>query len=207
MAKRSTELSELTPAELVERIRRGDGLAETELYERYAGRLLSILRRETGDEDSAREICQETFLRTLESLRKDGPADPEKIGGYIYGVAKNLWRSGWRRAARQQTDANTELIESIAADEVNPYLCVSEMQLIRAVRESVSQLPIGRDREIAYRLFLDEADAATVCHELNVTREHLSRLRYRVLKRLREVMTPEAIESAESMGIAERKSR
>jgi RNA polymerase sigma factor (sigma-70 family) len=200
----STELATLTPARLVERIQCNDEGAKTELYNRYAGRLLGILRRETGNEDHALDLCQQAFMVVLEKLETQGPDDPDRIGGFIYGVAKNLLRSGWRRVERQRTDTNTELIERLADEATNPYLQVSQQQLANAVRESIDQLDIDRDREVAYRLFIDEADPTAVCQELEVSREHLSRLRYRVLQRLKKALTPAALEAAESLGLTER---
>ena len=45
--------------ELAERCRQGDNLARKELYERYAGRMLSVCLRYAGDRETAQDLMHD----------------------------------------------------------------------------------------------------------------------------------------------------
>jgi RNA polymerase sigma-70 factor (ECF subfamily) len=55
-------------ARLLERLRRGDGAAFTELVEQYGGRLLAVARRVLRSEDDARDAVQDAFLSAFRGL-------------------------------------------------------------------------------------------------------------------------------------------
>jgi len=55
---------------LAERCRQGDNLARKELYERYAGRMLSVCLRYAGDRDTAEDLMHDGFLKLFDSFDK-----------------------------------------------------------------------------------------------------------------------------------------
>ena len=67
--------------ELAERCRQGDNLARKELYERYAGRMLSVCLRYAGDRETAQDLMHDGFLKLFDSAGMDGTRNGE------YGVA------------------------------------------------------------------------------------------------------------------------
>lgn len=54
--------------ELAGRCRQGDNLARKELYERYAGRMLSVCLRYAGDRETAEDLMHDGFLKLFDSL-------------------------------------------------------------------------------------------------------------------------------------------
>ena len=48
---------------LAEGCRKGDDMARKELYDRYAGRLLSICMRYAGDRTTAEDLVHDAFLK------------------------------------------------------------------------------------------------------------------------------------------------
>ena len=56
--------------ELAGRCRQGDNLARKELYERYAGRMLSVCLRYAGDRDTAEDLMHDGFLKLFDSFDK-----------------------------------------------------------------------------------------------------------------------------------------
>lgn len=55
---------------MAERCGRGDNQARKELYERYAGRMLSICLRYVGDRDTAEDLLHDGFLRAFRYIDK-----------------------------------------------------------------------------------------------------------------------------------------
>lgn len=56
--------------ELAERCRQGDNLARKELYEHYAGRMLGVCLRYTGDRETAEDLMHDGFLKLFDSFGK-----------------------------------------------------------------------------------------------------------------------------------------
>lgn len=56
--------------ELSERCRKGDNLARKQLYEQYAGRMLSVCLRYVGDRDTAQDLLHDGFLKVYGSFDK-----------------------------------------------------------------------------------------------------------------------------------------
>lgn len=66
-----------------------------EYYEKYGSKVYYYLLSLTGDEETAQELTQETFLRALSSLsRYKGDCT---ISTWLCSIAKNLWRNESRR--------------------------------------------------------------------------------------------------------------
>ena len=82
------------------------------LYKEHAAPLYAVALRLTGDREKAGEVVQETFLRAWRH--------PEAIDGslgsaraWLFTVARNLVRDGWRRERARPTPSRTP-IEEIA---------------------------------------------------------------------------------------------
>ena len=58
----------MNETELVKRCGKGDNLARKQLYERYAGQLLAVCIRYTGDREVAQDILHDSFLNGFRSI-------------------------------------------------------------------------------------------------------------------------------------------
>ena len=80
---------------LVARIRSGDDDAFEDLVARYQAPLFRYLRGLVGDQEQARDLVQETFLRAYRSL--GGLEDPGLLRSWLYRIAHNQACSLLRR--------------------------------------------------------------------------------------------------------------
>src|SRR5262245_40960496 len=98
--------------DLVSRIRASNRQAEAELVERYSRGVMIIIRREVRDTAFAEDIYQDVFRTVLEKIRKGDVREPERLSGFVCGVARNLIIGYYRRASRQESKA--EIAEAIS---------------------------------------------------------------------------------------------
>jgi len=100
-ARSSAPLGHLDDAKLVESFRRGESAAFAELVRRYQDRVFNTCWRICGHLEDARDLCQETFLKTLQNFG----SFREESGFYtwVFRVAVNLSLSHRRSAARHRT--------------------------------------------------------------------------------------------------------
>ena len=107
----------LTSAEqlsLVDRIRQGDGLAEEELVQRFSRRIRSLAVNRTRDREAARDLVQEVLMNVVSALRGGQLRDAEKLGAFIFGIARNVINNYLRSRGRQPAE---EPISDDVADE------------------------------------------------------------------------------------------
>ena len=178
-------------ADLVARIARGDASAETELWNRYSRGLLFLLRRRTNDADLADDLRQETFRIALEKLRARGLDDPGRLAAYLRGIAVNLVTGDWRKRFRRNTFPDSDVVADAGDDSSNPIDEVSRQQVAAAVAGLLNELGVTRDREILRRYYVDEADKAQICGELDISPTHFNRVLFRAKQRFRTLLLRE----------------
>lgn len=75
---------------LIDRCRKGDNIARHELYNRFAGRLLSICARYSGDRDVAEDLLHDTFIRIFKSFDKFTYRGEGSLRAWIERIAVNI---------------------------------------------------------------------------------------------------------------------
>ena len=174
-------------ARLVRRIRAGDAAAEADLFERYADGLRFLLRRWCGDEAQAEDLGQETFRVVIERLRREELAEPERLAGFVQGIARNLLRNARRKSLRRRTEADSEHVDA-AVDtrpQTDPMRDALRAEEARLVRRAVGRMRNERDRQLLYRYYLAEEDKAAICHDLGLDDVHFNRVLYRARQRFK----------------------
>lgn len=90
--------------ELVEKARRGDVSAFTEIAEHMAPRIMAVARMILRDDDLAAEATQDTLLRMwieLPRLRR-----PDRLQGWVHTITTNECRQELRRNQRRERLVN-----------------------------------------------------------------------------------------------------
>jgi RNA polymerase sigma-70 factor (ECF subfamily) len=95
---------------------------------RYERQITSYLWRMTGDEQSASELAQETFLRAWQHF--DAVSQYEQPLAWLFRVATNLARQHYRRQKVPVRRA-TPLDDEIDPASSDPTLHVAEQELVR----------------------------------------------------------------------------
>ena len=156
--------SEVDDVKLIERARRGDAAAFSQLFSRYQRSIYRYGAYMCGTA-AADDVVQDTFLAVLRQTdRRDGPST--SAGGYLFGIARHIVmkRLGSRGAA-VEVDVDDSTVESLTeVDDVTPLDVLTRAETIETVREAIRALPAER-REAIVLCELQEmnyADAAGV---------------------------------------------
>jgi RNA polymerase sigma-70 factor (ECF subfamily) len=173
--------------DLVNRIRGGDCQAEAELVERYKCAVMSIIRREVGDAAVADDLYQETFCIVLEKIREGDIREPDKLSGFVCGVAKNRVIKYFQRAARQESF--TENVESAPVPHATPDQLDELLRKEEAgiVRQILGEMTNERDAQVLFRFYLEEHDKERIRADLGLTNLQFNRVLHRARERYREL--------------------
>ncbi len=74
---------------LAVRCQLGERAAFDELIERYQGPLWRYVRRVAPDEDAAREVTQDAWLRVIRGIGR--LRDPARLRPWLFGIARRGW--------------------------------------------------------------------------------------------------------------------
>ena len=147
-------MDSITDVQLVERSRQGDRRAFEHLARRRQGPLLAFLRHTLGNDEDAREVCQETLLKAflgIGTLR-----EPERLNAWLHRIAVNLCRDR-QRAARSRPSSDVSLDETEACElpspAPDPEALAELSRRARLVRSALARLSVDQRTAIVLREF------------------------------------------------------
>jgi RNA polymerase sigma-70 factor, ECF subfamily len=125
--------------ELMMRAKEGDDDAFSELFERYAKRLVSFAHRIVRDRGRAEELVQDGFLQIYRVRDRYSPC--ARFSTYIYRVVTNNCLNELRRLGHQKT-APEETRPLADATTQGPEHGVIERQILKRVADLILELPL-----------------------------------------------------------------
>ena len=173
---------------LVPAIRQGDPAAEAELVERYSRGLGFLLARKCGDRERARDLLQETFCIAFEKLRSTDLDNPERLAGYLRGIAVRVALNAGRKRDREPDSIDDERVIAIPDDAPRQYDRINADERAAAIRELLDSMPVARDRELLMRFYVYDQDKAEICDALGLDSLHFNRVLFRARGRFRKIL-------------------
>jgi RNA polymerase sigma-70 factor (ECF subfamily) len=154
----------------LEKLRNGD-LATEHHFLVHFEKLLDIkLRARMISPDKLEGLKQETFIRVLAALRKEGAVcQPERFGSFVFSICNNVLQEYYRSLGKnQQTDETHEMADKVL-DSEKMMVCKQSSERVRKI---LSALP-ARDRDLLRAVFLEERDKDAICLAMGVDRNYL----------------------------------
>ena len=145
---------------LVIRCQLGERSAFDELTERWHPPIWKYVRRFCGDDDAAKDVAQDVWLRVLRGIGR--LHDGSRLRSWLFGIARRtlMDRLRQRYAGRVDTDVDVaELAADQAVDSLEEELAAMEHELAR--------LPVI-EREVLTLFYLRELSLAEVAEVLAV---------------------------------------
>lgn len=172
----------------VERAQRGDAEAFRVLVERYSQRLFRLAWRIVGEEASAEDAVQETFLRAYRALpRFDAKS---QFGTWLHRIAANTAIEVLRQRQRQHARRGPEEDAGEApSHEPGPDRRALSQEVDRAVREALGGLSPVERAAFVLRHY-EERSIAEVCDALGLRESAGKQAVFRAVKKLRRVLEP-----------------
>lgn len=177
-----------SPEKIASAISGGDKAAESALIVRYYRVVFYVLKKRLQDDESARDLCQETFRITIERLRKEPLTDPSKLAAFLHSIAGNLCIAENRKSSRRQTYADSNYVELFADQDLDQAFQLDRKRAAVAVKMLLTELDNERDQKILHRYYIDEMDKLDICKELALSDRHFDKVISRARKRFRELV-------------------
>jgi len=159
-------------------IRRGESVAETVIYEKYAARVYYLALSELRSREDAEDVRVESFLRVIKALRNGQLRSPEALPGFILGTAKNVVREKIRQRRKEERIAQADN-EPGDPFFIDPWVKQAIKQVIRRLKP--------REQAFLVMYFYQELPPDQIAARLNLKPERLRLIKSRALKHFREV--------------------
>jgi RNA polymerase sigma-70 factor (ECF subfamily) len=172
MNKSVAELDIQDESLLVERLKQGDPDAINEVVDRYQKQLYCFILRLVGDQATAEDIFQDTWLRVIRSIGYfRGEA---RFSTWLFQIALNLCRN----LARQKSRRSFVPIEEAADLAEDPEVDAVKILQAQKVRKLVTSLPVKMREMIVLRYYHDFSDneiAEITGHPVGTVKSRLHR--------------------------------
>jgi RNA polymerase sigma-70 factor (ECF subfamily) len=169
--------------ELVRRMQRGDEAALEALYARYGGLIFTLALRIVGDPELAREVLQDTFLRSWNGSESYDPRRGQ-VPWWLMGIARNGAVDLLRSRSHQARLREQQRLSPAAPASEPTYRELDTLGLRRAVVEALHSLSAVQRQaiELAYYGGFTQAEIARELGEplgtiKSRTRDAMERLR------------------------------
>ena len=135
-------------AVLVERLRKGDTRAAETLVRRYHSPLMGYLLRLGGQQATAEELHQQTWLSVLQHADRFSPTAGGSFKSWLFRIATNKANDLWRR--RRREPAGDTALESAAAPAEDRTEAAEDAQRLRA---AIANLPEAQRQVLVMRYY------------------------------------------------------
>jgi RNA polymerase sigma-70 factor, ECF subfamily len=160
----------------------GDRRAEALLCHKFAAAVRTFWRRRlTGTE--VEELTQDVMLRFVEALRTGAVAEPDRVGGFVLGICRNLARERARLTERR-AELWAQFGEALASLDDEPAVASYQLAQLEDCLSQITQ----RSRDVLRGSFVDGRSAAEIASQLGLTESNVRVVRHRALEALRTCM-------------------
>jgi len=174
-------------ASLVARIVAGDRDAEEELIRRYSRGVAVILSTLVDQRATVEDLRQDCFRIALEKIRNSDIREPERLSGFICGLARNLTIQYFRQPAQREVTGSIEATDFIADPAPSPFRQLLDHENAKIVRQVLDEVRPVRYREILYRYYIAEEEKEAICADMGITSLHFNRVLQRARDRYRDL--------------------
>jgi len=189
-------VADINGAELVKRVRSGDGTAWEDIVTAYSRRIFNLAYRFTSNAEAAEDLTQEVFIRVYRSLDQYD-AKQGDLSNWLMRLARNLIIDDYRHRARNPQNSMADAVDDhtyhLRAVGNSAQREMERKELAGQIQKGIDKLPedlrtcvILRDiEELTYQEIVDllQIPEGTVKSRINRGRIELAK----ILRRMRVV--------------------
>ncbi|MCW5911513.1 MAG: sigma-70 family RNA polymerase sigma factor [Cyclobacteriaceae bacterium] len=165
--------------QIIERSKK-DPRAFGELYEKYFDRIFNYLYRQTDDEDTAGDLCSQTFVNALNNIGRYEPRG-FPFSAWLYKIAGNEVNKHYRKNKGKKVFSIEELkVRELIEQATEDW----DEELVNRLIRYMNELPTDMIQVLELRFFEDK-DFKEIAFILDMTESGAKMRTYRALDKLR----------------------
>jgi RNA polymerase sigma-70 factor (ECF subfamily) len=174
-------MDQITEAEIVARVLKGDRNAYALLVEEYKSPIYNLAYRMTGNFEDAEDLTQEAFIRAYQYLWRYDPR--KKFFTWLYTIALNLIKNHYKK---KKYNKSFEEVGALSLTDKNPS---PETKMIEA--QEISSCLLRLEDELGALLIMKYQQELSFEEIAEITGKSLSAVKmsiYRGLAKLKELL-------------------
>ena len=177
--------SMLSDKELVLAFRNGDNSAMDILINRYHRKVFGYIKHLVRNHEIAQDLCQETFVKAINSLKSDGYYETGYFSAWLMRIAHNLIIDNYRKTTKLLTVPNEigeiNLFNNAKYSDETIETHLAKSQISKDLKDLINRLPEEQKTTVLMRLNLDMS-FKEIAELQNISiNTALGRMRYAVL--------------------------
>jgi RNA polymerase sigma factor (sigma-70 family) len=160
----------------------GGAAGEEELVRRFRPGLVAMMRARTRDPHAAPELAHDTLLAVIAAVRQGRLREPERLAGFVHGIARNVLASHFRRRGSEPVTVPLEMDSPAPAAEDSHQRERWEMAL-----RALAQLPPA-DREVLELSLVHGLAPLEIAARLGLTADTVRMRKMRATRRAFELV-------------------
>jgi RNA polymerase sigma-70 factor (ECF subfamily) len=160
----------------------GDTEAEARLCRRFAPRIRLFGLKRLRSDAAAADLVQDVLMLVLLRLRDGGVREPERIGSFVLGTARQMIIDSNRNSGRR-----ARLLETFSIEFEPVEAPVSSAPDADRLQHCLQALP-ERERSVLVMTFYDDCPAEQLGTQMGLTTGNVRVIRHRGLKHLRDCL-------------------
>ena len=192
------ELENLEEKLILKRALNGEKEAFAEIYDFYVVRIFRFVYLKTSSKETAEDITSDTFLRCWKYIKEKSESGKKeiiknnKIGSFLYRIARNLIIDHYRRKKNMTVEITEEEQETIVDHKQDILAEISKKQEIEELREALGHLKDDY-QEILILRYVEDLSMKEIA-EITEKKEGAIRVQlHRATKTLEKVMKSQNI--------------
>lgn len=158
------------------------------LYKTYGSMIVGYVRKNSGNDQEAREMVQTVLLEFWTAVREDRYQESGKLDRYLYILTSNTWRDELRRRKVRRTD-ELDTNQMLVADdhEQSIAMAIVKDRRIEAMHHCLQQLESPCD-DIIRLYHLEEINLQDVAKQMNYDYNNLRKRIFDCRKKLKKLV-------------------
>jgi|SRR5690606_13405211 len=185
----------LSDAVLIREYASGNEWALAQLIERHKSRIYSFIYSKLKDRDLSDDIFQDTFIKVINTIRKNSYNEEGKFLPWVMRIAHNLIIDHFRKQSKITTKRDTEnysIFSNMLDSDLNIENKLIAYQIEDDLHNIIQRLPIDQQEIIKLRLF-DDLSFKEISELNNISiNTALGRMRYAIIN-LRKIINQNKI--------------
>lgn len=160
---------------------------DTALRECLPG-LRTLLRRLTGNVDTAHDLAQEVLVIAWKALRDGKLRDPTSLRAYVHQCARHLSGTHARQRSPVSLEELPPHVREWISEAPSPFDLIEQTEMQRLAQQALADLPTARDRELIVGFYIHGKSKLELMQTFALGRDPFDKVLSRARKRMADLV-------------------
>lgn len=158
----------MNDCQLITDLKKQENAAYGILYASYYPSIKHYVLRNSGTDDDARDVFQETLLALMDNISREGFELSASLKTYVFAIAVNIWLKKLRSAKKTTDDIITDLADTSLTSLEHRETAAEQTDLLKQIFNSVT----GHCQLLLIKTFLEETRREQLMKEMGYKNTH-----------------------------------